>query len=160
MRTETRFIKQIQKAANDRAFQEKHTENAKTNFKRKRKMGFSDTIMYTIGNTRSSIGLEAERLSKHIAADEISGAAICKARQKIKYTAFKELFELTAQSAPRENCFHGYHVIAVDGMQGDLPNTPDLREKYCASEKHKTPKFHCVSAFDVLNEIFISSQFH
>ena len=105
MRSETRFIKQIQKAANDRAFQEKHTENAKTNFKRKRKMGFSDTIMYTIGNTRSSIGLEAERFSKHIAADKISGVAICKARQKIKYTAFKELFELTAQSAPRETVF-------------------------------------------------------
>lgn len=159
MRADTKFIKQIKQVASSREFQCRNVINGKTDFIRKRKLSFSDVIMYTIGNTRSSIGLEAERFSEHI-GEEISGAALCKARQKIKYTAFQELFELTAETAPRTNKFHGYYVIAVDGMKGELPKTPELSEKYCVSKKIETPIFHAVSAYDVLNEIFIKSEFH
>lgn len=159
MNAGTKFIKQIKKQAEDEEFQRRHVMNPETDFKRNRKLGFSDVIHYTIGNTRSPILLEAERFTKLIDADKISGAAICKARQKVRYTAFQELFEATAQAAPRTNCFHGYHVIAIDGMQGELPKTPELCEKYCSSPKMRTPVFHAVSAFDVLNEIFISSEF-
>lgn len=91
--------------------------------------------MYTIGNTRSPLELEAQRFSKYLTADEISGAALCKARQKIKYTAFEELFEQTAASAPKDKRFHGYHLYAVDGMKGELPKTPELSAKYCETEK-------------------------
>ena len=46
-----------------------------------------------------------------------SAVQLCKARQKIKYTAFEELFEQTAASAPKDKRFHGYHLYAVDGMK-------------------------------------------
>ena len=160
MKAETRFIRQIQKMASDREFQDKYVRDTEKDFKRTRKLKFSDIIMYTIGNTRSPLELEAERFSKHLAADEISGAALCKARQKIKYTAFEELFEQTAVTAPRDKRFHGYHLYAVDGMKGELPKTPELCKKYCESEKCRTPIFHAVSTFDVMNELFIRSEFH
>ena len=96
MKAETRFIRQIQKMANDKEFQNKHVTNAAKDFKRTRKLTFSDVIMYTIGNTRSPLELDAKRFSKHLTTDEISGAALCKARQKIKYTAYEELFKQTA----------------------------------------------------------------
>ena len=98
MKAETRFIRQIQKMASDVEFQSKHVRDGEKDFKRTRKLTFSDVIMYTIGNTRSPLELEAQRFSKYLTADEISGAALCKARQKIKYTAFEELFEQTAAS--------------------------------------------------------------
>lgn len=158
MRADTKFIKQIKQMAKSEEFQNKHVKN-KTNFSRKRKLSFTDAIMYTIGNTRSPICLEAERFSAHI-GEEITGAALCKARQKIEYTAFQELFETTAQTARRNNKYHGYHIIAVDGMKGELPKTPELSKKYCVSKKIETPIFHAVSAYDVLNEIFIKSEFH
>lgn len=160
MKAETRFIRQIQKMANDKEFQNKHVTNAAKDFKRTRKLTFSDVIMYTIGNTRSPLELEAKRFSKHLTTDEISGAALCKSRQKIKYTAYEELFKQTAVTSPRDKRFHGYHLYAVDGMKGELPKTPELSTKYCESEKCRTPVFHAVSAFDVLNELFIRSEFH
>lgn len=160
MKAETRFIRQIQKMASDVEFQSKHVRDGEKDFKRTRKLTFSDVIMYTIGNTRSPLELEAQRFSKYLTADEISGAALCKARQKIKYTAFEELFEQTAASAPKDKRFHGYHLYAVDGMKGELPKTPELSAKYCETEKCKTPVFHAVSTFDILNEMFIRSKFH
>lgn len=160
MKAETKFIRTVQKRVKDKEFQERHMRDKEKDFKRMRKLEFSDVVMYTIGNTRSSLGLESERFSKHIAADGISGAALCKARQKIKYTAYRELFEETAAISPRDKRFHGYHLYAVDGMKGELPKTPELSEKYRASEKCETPIFHAVSAFDVLNELFIGSEFH
>lgn len=160
MRAETKYIREIQKTAESLEFQKRHVENAEKDFKRKRKMSFSDIIMYTIGNTRSSLGLEAERFAKELKCGGITGAAICKARQKVKYTAFQELFEKTAEGSPRNKKYHGYNIIAVDGMKGELPRTPELTEKYRASKQSETPIFHAVSAFDVLNEIFISSEFH
>lgn len=160
MKTETRFIRQIQKMANDIEFQNKHIREAEKDFRRTRKLTFSDVIMYTIGNTRSPLELEAQRFSKHLKTDEISGAALCKARQKIKYTAYEELFEQTAVTSPRDKKFHGYHLYAVDGMKGELSKTPELSARYCESEKCRTPVFHAVSAFDVLNELFIRSEFH
>lgn len=160
MKAETRFLREIQKMASDREFQNKHVRDAKKDFKRTRKLTFSDIIMYTIGNTRSPLELEAKRFSKHLEADEISGAALCKARQKVKYTAFEELFEQTAATSPRDKQFHGYHLYAVDGMKGELPKTPELSAKYCESDKCRTPIFHAVSTFDVMNEVFIHSEFH
>lgn len=159
MRTDTKYIREIKKAAGNPEFQVKHILDNKTNFSRNRKMSFSDMIMYIIGNTRSPICLEAERFSKHLSKD-ITGAAICKARKKIKYTAFQELFEMGAGIVPRTKTFHEYNIIAVDGMKGELPKTPELTAKYSISEKNRVPIFHAVSAYDVLNEIFIESEMH
>ena len=160
MKAEIKFIRQIQKTVMDKEFRDKHVKDKKKDFTRNRKLNFSDVIMYTIGNTRNSLGLEAEQFSKYISTDKISGAALCKARQKVKYTAFEELFRQTAVISPRNKCFHGYHLYAVDGMKGELPKTPELTEKYRASKTCAAPIFHAVSVFDVLNEIFIDSIFH
>jgi hypothetical protein len=116
--------------------------------------------MYSIGNTKSSPELEAEKFSKYIEASSISGAALCKARQKVNYTAFEELFETTAASSPREKRFRGYYLYAVDGMKGELPKTPELSEKYRISPQSEQPVFHAVSVYDVLNELFLRSEFH
>ena len=123
-------------------FKANTSESGEKDFKRTRKLTFSDVIMYTIwGIQRSPLELEAQRFSKYLTADEISGAALCKARQKIKYTAFEELFEQTAASAPKDKRFHGYHLYAVDGMKGELPKTPELSAKYCETEKCKRRYF-------------------
>lgn len=160
MKAETRFIRHIQKLSKDNEFQNRHIRDEEKDFRRTRKVSFSDIIMYIIGNTRSPIELEAEQFSRRIECGEISGAALCKARQKIKYTAFEELFEETAAVSPRKKCFHGYHLYSVDGMKGELPDTPELSEKYHASSKCDAPVFHAVSTYDVLNELFIRSEFH
>jgi len=128
-------------------FKNKYVINANKDFKRTRKLTFSDVIMYTLGNTRSPLELEAKRFSKHLTEDDISGAALCKARQKIKYTAFEELFEETAATSPRDKRFHGYHLYAVDVMKGELPKAQELCEKYCESKKMQNSHFSCGISF-------------
>ena len=160
MKAETKFIRQIQKLSENEEFQKKHIRNTEKDFKRTRKLRFSDVIMYSIGNTKSPLELEAEKFSRYIEADSVSGAALCKARQKVNYTAFEELFEITAVSSPREKRFRGYYLYAVDGMKGELPKTPELSEKYRISPQSEQPVFHAVSVYDVLNELFIRSKFH
>jgi hypothetical protein len=52
--------------ASDVEFQSKHVRDGEKDFKRTRKLTFSDVIMYTIGNTRSPLELEAQRFSEGI----------------------------------------------------------------------------------------------
>ena len=160
MKAETKFIRQIQKLSEDEEFQRRHIRNAEKDFKRTRKLRFSDVILYSIGNTKSPLELEAEKFSKYIEASSVSGAALCKARQKVKYTAFEELFETTAVTSPREKRFRGYYLYAVDGIKGELPKTPELSKKYRISPQSEQPVFHAVSVYDVLNELFLRSEFH
>jgi hypothetical protein len=160
MKTATKFIREIKKIAENKEFQNNHVMNPEKDFKRNRKLSFFDTIMFTIANTRSPLALEVERFSKYIKEKEISVAALCKARKKICSTAFQKIFEETAKIVPRNKKFHGYSVIAVDGMKGELPKTPEFTEKYSISHQSEMPVFHAVSAYDVLNEVFINSIFN
>ena len=82
MKAETKFIRQIQKLSEDEEFQKRHIRNIEKDFKRTRKLRFSDVIMYSIGNTKGPLELEAEKFSKYIEADSVSGGDVCKARRK------------------------------------------------------------------------------
>ena len=47
MKAETKFIRQIQKLSEDEEFQKRHIRNAEKDFKRTRKLRFSD-VMQTV----------------------------------------------------------------------------------------------------------------
>ena len=79
------------------------------------------------------------------------------------YNKYRLKFQSEAESAVQR--FHKLYqantsLDAVDGMKGELPKTPELCQKYCESERCRTPIFHAVSTFDVMNELFIRSEFH
>ena len=78
------------------------------------------TMLTAIGNCRGPSYLEAERFS-NAAGCKVSDTAIRKARAKIDPEAFYELFQRTAAVVPQEKKYHGYQLIAVDGMKGELP---------------------------------------
>lgn len=120
MKAETRFIRQIQRWQVMWNFKANTSEMAKRFQADKKTYVFR---CYHVHNReyKKSAWTGGTAFSKYLTADEISSAALCKARQKIKYTAFEELFEQTAASAPKDKRFHGYHLYAVDGMKGELP---------------------------------------
>lgn len=158
MKPETRFIRAVKKIAQDEKFQKQYTIDSERNFIRDRKLSFSDTILYTIGNTRGPAGLEAYKFSEAIKCDSISDVAIRKARAKIDPNAFYELFLRTADVVPQDKKYHGYQLIAVDGMKGELPNTPEFVEKYC-HHNDQVPLFHTIAAYDVMNDVFLDALF-
>lgn len=100
MRAETKFIRTIKKIAQDEKFQQQYTIDNEKNFIRKRKLSFSDTILYTIGNTRGPSCLEAYKFGEATKCGPISDVAIRKAREKIDPKAFYELFLRTVDVVP------------------------------------------------------------
>lgn len=158
MRPETRYLRAVKKIAAEADFRERYIIEPGKNFTRNRKLDFPAAIMATIGNCRGSAYLEADRFSEAANCGPVSDTAIRKARAKIDPAAFYELFLRAAAVAPQEKKYHGYQLLAVDGMKGELPRTPELMKKYCRG-KAETPLFHAISAYDVLNEVFVDALF-
>ena len=153
------YIKTIQDISQNPTFREKYTEGEHS-FERVRKLPFEKVVLYTIGNCKLPLTEAGEKFAKYIGTESVSGAALCKARKKVSGKAFQEIQEICASANPRPRKYHGYNLIAVDGMTGELPNIKEFRDKYSNSSSGNTPQFLAVSAYDILNEIFMMSEFH
>jgi hypothetical protein len=62
----------------------------------------------------------------------LSQQAFSEARQKLKWEAFRELFEITVDTPYQGEIerWHGFRVMAIDGTKINLPNDPPLREYF------------------------------
>lgn len=140
-------------------FRRRHVFNPETHFVRNRKLGFPSVMKYVLGNSRESMAFTSEKFAMSSGLESISPAAICKARSKISYEAFEELFEECARVIPVRYRLYGYRLIAFDGTKGELPNLPSLKEKYPVNSKQGYPMFHAMAARDILNNIFLCADF-
>lgn len=152
------MINTVQKLIVKDEFQNAH-KSKPTDFIRTRKLSFSDVILFVIGLSNTSFDFERINFCNCANIDSISNAALSKARDKINFSAFRELLFKTQQLIPTVNKIKGYRLIAVDGVKGELPNTPEFMKKYKSSSTAKYPQFHAVASFDVLNCKFIDAEF-
>jgi hypothetical protein len=94
---------------------------------------------------------------------QVSASAFCQCRDKIKYTAFQEIFyQLTDQfyCNYRHKRFHGYRVIAIDGFIYTVPKTKETVKEFghnVLSESGKWIKAQVSFATDVLNNICVDA---
>lgn len=151
------MINTIQKLIVKDEFQNAH-KSKPTDFVRTRKLSFSDVILFVIGLSNTSFDFERINFCNCANIDSISNAALSKARDKINFSAFRDLLSKTQQLIPTANKIKGYRLIAVDGVKGELPNTPEFMKKYKPSSTAKYPQFHAVASFDVLNCKFIDAE--
>jgi hypothetical protein len=119
-------------------------------FIRKRKLKFSDIVNFVIGNTGMCLDYEVMNFGDETGIN-VSPAAVSKARSKVSFRAFEELFQKTAKEIPVTNTFKGYRLTAFDGIKGELPKTPELMGKYAINKNDGYPHFHAIAAYDVLN---------
>ena len=152
------IINTITTISEEEAFKFKYRSKP-TDFIRERKLSFSSVIMFVLGLSNTSFDFERIYFCNVAIIESISNAALSKARDKIKFSAFRELLTRTQNLIPTTSKFKGYRVIAVDGLKGELPNTPELRSKYKLSKTNQYPQFHAVASFDVLNCKFIDAEF-
>jgi hypothetical protein len=150
------MLETLQKAAHDKEFIGRH-KRREVDFTRKRSLEFDDVISFVIGTLGTSMDFETINFCK--GRKSVTPAAISKARDKVKYTAFAELLRINAESIPVEHTFKGYRLTAYDGMKGELPRNPELMEKYAASAKSGYPQFHAVAEYDVLNCCYTGAVF-
>lgn len=135
---------------------------SKEDFTRNRKMLFEDLILVTISLIHESTQTALRRYFRKInRKGYISQQAFQKARHKIRYEAYKELFEMTVETFYADGDYdqwNNYRVIAIDGSDITLPNTPELKEKYGTLGPTNSSTTGLASMmYDVLNDIIIDA---
>jgi hypothetical protein len=128
-------------------------------FTRTRKLSAQDIIRFVLGLKGTTQPFEIARYFSETKQTPVSAGSMTKARTKLSWSAFGELLRLSGEIVPTPCRFQGYRLIAFDGMQGDLPRTEELLAKYPPEKGVRIPKFHAVSAYDVLNKIFLDAVF-
>jgi hypothetical protein len=91
---------------------------------------------------------------------EVSKSAFCKARKKLKHTAFIELSEVIKQEFYKSDeviKWHGHRIIGVDGSTHELPNSKEIKERYGVFRHREDGKAICLArslmVYDTLNHI-------
>jgi hypothetical protein len=157
--TAEKIMERTKELIRDGEFQRKYAANPERDFTRQRKLGFPEIMTYVLGNCRESMELNAEKFAEAAKLNSVSTAALCKARAKIDWEAFREVFEECAALTPVGKLYQGYELLAADGMKGEMPNLPTLKETYPVNARRSYPMFHAMSAYDPLNETFLTALF-
>lgn len=163
-RLSAQIVNHIKSKAEHEKFISKHKEG-KTSFSRDRFFSFKVLLVFLMTNLAKSIQRELSLFKDAIELDggsipEVSKSAFCRARKKLKHTAFIELNDVILEefySSEEVNTWHGYRVIAVDGSTHELPNSEEIKEHYGVFKYRDDGKAICVArslmVYDVLNHI-------
>lgn len=138
-----------------------------TAFVRNRKMPFCDIMWFTMGCCSKSLQAELDDYFDKKGTDTVSRQAYSKSRENVKHESFIYLNDLLVQTFEAEDgdisTYRGYRLFGTDGTLIDLPNTPQLRDRFgCSSNgSEKTyAKGLAITAFDVLNKITVFAELY
>lgn len=121
------IAEEINRLSSQKDFVMRH-RSKETDFVRERKLSFSSVVKFVMSFSNTSLDFERIKFLDASGMENVSNAALCKARDKVNYSAFRELLTRTQQLIPNKYKYKGYGVIAVDGMKGELPNAPELQK--------------------------------
>ena len=150
----------------DRIQDNKFLENSKMrkqDFTRKRKMGFADTIIVVLNKTGKSLhsGIRVFMKTMKVESESYSNQAFSKGRMRVKFEAFRELFQMTVDEFYKEfkvKKYKGYRVSAVDGTKINLPYNEDSVKEFGIQESTNDQIQALGSClYDVLNEMIIDA---
>ena len=132
-------------------------------FTRARKMPFTKLVLFMMNMVKSSIQVALDRFFEKVGPEEthMSQQAYSKAREKLRWEAFRWLFEENVGDIydGHYDTWHGYRVSATDGSKMQLPDDPKLREYFGTVGKGGTAATAQASGlYDVLNNILIDVQ--
>lgn len=147
----------------DAKFQEAQRMKEK-NFTRNRKIGFLGTFLLVLqASKRGLTDAISVFLSKfRTEYKSYTNAAFCKARQKIRPEAYLEIMRFAAQKFYElfpVRTFRGFRVLAVDGSDLNLPNTPELSEVFGAQNFQGGSQVQALlsTMYDVLNHVIVDA---
>ena len=133
-------------------------------FTRKRKIGFVDIILFMISGIKISLqaGLNRYLDMKSRQTETYTKQAFSKRRQRIKYTALKELSDTVVfefyKSAQTET-FHGYHLLAIDGSKYNLPTNDKLKNVFSVQKTGGAEQSQALGScmYDILNGMIVDA---
>jgi hypothetical protein len=138
-------------------------------FSRNRFFTFRVLLSFLMTNLQKGLQREIAAFKDAIESDggsipEVSKAAFCKARVKLKHTAFIALSDIILDEFYNSNqvqYWRGYRVIGIDGSTAELPNSDEIRNKY-GIFKHRddgktTSMGRMLMVYDTLNHLALAS---
>ena len=135
---------------------EKFLFNPCVDFTRKRKLSFDELIKFVICMESGTI---KDELYKYfgLSGNGITASALIQQRSKIKYEAFKYVFEVFNEKTIQLKSYKGYRLIAVDGST--LPISTDISDSETYSlNRGKNEKgynaFHLHASYDLLEHTY------
>jgi len=125
-------------------------------------MGFKKLIYFLLSMINESTQNALERFFAKSDEDTfMSQQAFSKARQKIKWEAFREMSHFTATAHYRNSeikRWNGFRVNAADGSKIALPNDPLLLKYFGGmGTDGKTPTAQASILYDILNDLIINA---
>ena len=116
----------------ERSDYELRSKKREQDFSRNRKMTFKNLMWFMLGgkgNTQSALD---RYFAKTETTTHMTQQAFSLTRQKVRWEAFRELFQTSAIGSYNEDLedWRGYLLMTVDGRQIALPPDPALREYY------------------------------
>ena len=152
------FLGLIMRLAGDEALISIYKDKP-SSFTKDGKIKASDVVFFVLSLMKTTLPLEIQHYVKSGIMQLVVASSITKARLKVLAGIFKEILCTTVKELPVKKTFKGRQVVALDGMQGELPRTKELCGKYGINKKTSFPMFHAVGVYDLLNKIFINAIF-
>ena len=132
-------------------------------FTRNRKMPFTKLVSFMLNQVKTTIQVALDRFFEDIGQEEIhmSQQAFSKAREKIKWEAFRWLFTgIVNEIYDRGyDTWHGYRISAIDGSKLQIPDEQKLRDYFGTMGSAQVAATAQASAlYDVCNNVLIDVQ--
>lgn len=139
MHTALNVMTALKQLLNDPAFQAKHRINESA-FTRTRHLSFVRVTVRSLQKSLKSLQLVLNEFfgklqqTLHLPLETVTASALTQARQKLQYTAFCDLttqaLVATDYQTPTYRTWQGVRVLAVDGSNIRLPDTPAMRREF------------------------------
>ena len=123
-----------------------------TDFSRKRKLSFEDTIRFLLSMEKSSMKAELLKFF-HYSSDTATTSAFVQQREKLLPEAMEFLFKEFNHAFPSQNTYQGYRLIACDGSQLDIARNPEDTEYFWKRSEHRVGGncLHLNTFYDLLD---------
>ena len=133
-----------------------YVNNPASDFTRKRKISFEDTMKCIISMQRSP---NSEELLEyyHYATDCPTQSAFIQQRAKIRHEAFQILHQEFMEKFSFEGTYKGYRLLACDGTRLNIAHNPEDTATFCNSAGGEYNQLHLNTLYDVGNNIYIDA---
>ena len=135
-----------------------------TFFTRKRKMSFSEIVMFILSNFKTNTQMALNRFFNDFLKKEntMSQQALSKARSHFDHSPFEFFFR---DQVRRRFCceheihlLHGFQVLAVDGSDIALPDLPTMLSAFGGTGRNSdSPTAKISLLYDVLNDFVVDA---
>lgn len=138
-------------------YREVYLNKPNSAFTRTKKISFAQTMLFPM---LAGAGNVATELMDFFDEDSLPfPSAMVQRRNQVKSEAFKTLFNEFTKKLPTPKTFHGYQLIACDGVRLNLPYNPYDEDTFIQEIKGRKGinQIHLNCMYDILNDLFLDA---